>query len=1323
MTVTVGTETKFSTLGPISVSRDGEEMGLGGEKQRAVLGMLLAGAGSAVGRDVLIEGVWGEAATDSNRASLHTYISNLRAITGLAISRSGSTYTLEVDRDTIDQFAFAREVEESRDLVSTSPGEAAERLRVALAWWTGRPFANVAECPGLQAEIRRLEELRLEAVELRIEADLAAGHHGKLISELEALVAEHPMRERFRAQQMLALYRAGRQSEALRAFRRASDYLSEEAGLEPSPELADLELRILQQDDALLSGIGQPVTERRAFLFTDIEGSTRLWDMHPDAMGRALNRHDEILRDAIAAEGGKSFKHTGDGLLAAFPTVKAAVAAAEASQRAMGAEDWGVLDAIKVRMGIDVGDVDVRGDDFFGPPLNRCARIMSAGHGGQVLLSLAAQEELTRSPIEGVQVRYLGEHRLRGLGEAERIGQLVFIGLPAEFPELRTHVAGPDPIGMESGDNLRGYELREQIGAGTFGVVYRAYQPSVGREVAIKVIRPEYANHPSFVRRFESEARLVAQLEHPHIVPLFDFWRDQDGAYLVMRLMRGGTLRPAMDGGWTPLDALELVRQVGGALGAAHRQGVVHRDFKPGNILLDDEGNAYLADFGIAARIMEPTEIGSLPTSAPRYRAPEETTGLPADHRSDIYSLAVLTYELLTGAPATDGPGAVTDIRPDLPEALNGVIARATALNVEDRYPSVASYLDTLTESLGDLVELPTEPPSRNEVRNPFKGLRAFDESDRGDFFGRDNLVQTLVSAMQRRRFVTVVGPSGSGKSSVVRAGLLPRLRAGAILGSDDWLYVTFTPGTHPFDSLADALQTVATEHLADLSERLAADGLVGISAELLDGLEGDVMLILDQFEEVFTLVDDPEARDQFMRILTDAVETEGSRVRVLATLRADFFDRPLSFEHIGSHVSEGHVTVIPPTRSELVEAIEKPALAVGLRLEPGLAARIAGDVAEQPGGLPLMQYALTELVDGRGTDVLTSADYEQIGGVTGALGRRAEQVFSGLSHSRQDAARQILLRLVTVDEHTDDTRRRAKRSELETLDLDPTAVTDVVDSFGRHRLLSFDRDATTRSPTVEVAHEALLREWPRLRSWIEDQREGLILGRRFQMAMADWKSADRAEGYLLTGDRLAPFAQWATTASLTADETSFLNASREAEETAHTARRRRRRILTSVLAGATAISLTFGGFALVQRGEAQNNAAAAEQSALLADEAAAQAQSNEALAEQRAFEAQAATALAEARELAASAINVVEADPELATLLAIEAIDATADGEQPVEVINALWRAGQQNRLVGVIEHGAGGETHAALSTDANGLMVTARRVVRHGVRLRSST
>src|SRR5690349_960081 len=161
-----------------------------------------------------------------------------------------------------------------------------------------------------------------------------------------------------------------------------------------------------------------------------------------------------------------------------------------------------------------------------------------------------------------------------------------------------------------TGQVIKGYELREMVGKGGFGAVYRALQPSVGREVAIKAILPAYVNHPEFIRRFKAEAQLVARLEHIHIVPLYDYWRESSGAYLVMRYLRGGSLRTLLSGNpLEPEHAAKLLDQVASAMSLAHRYGVIHRDMKPDNVLLDEEGNAYLADFGIAKDLTSSSNV------------------------------------------------------------------------------------------------------------------------------------------------------------------------------------------------------------------------------------------------------------------------------------------------------------------------------------------------------------------------------------------------------------------------------------------------------------------------------------------------------------------------------------------------------------------------------------------------------------------------------------------------------------------------------------------------------------------------------------------
>ena len=708
------------------------------------------------------------------------------------------------------------------------PARAGDTLRAALALWRGRPYADLDHIPGLEAEVRRLEELRLIAVELRIDADLATGRHEAVIGELEALAAEHPLREGFRARHMLALYRAGRQAEALRAYQRTREVLADELGIDPSPELQQLEERILSHDPDLATPQAT-VTQALAFLFTDLEGSTVLWETRPEHMRTALAQHDELLAKAIEEHGGRVFKHTGDGVLTVFSDTPAAARAAVAAQRRLADAAWSGIDPLKVRMGIDAGEAEARGGDFFGPALNRAARIMASAHGGQIVLSAAANDALQHEA--GIQILNLGEHRFKGLGAPQQVYQLVADGLETSFPSLRTDAAAPDS-GRHFGDSIRGYEIRERIGAGRFGVVYRAYQPSVGREVAVKVIRPEFANHPEFVRRFEGEARMVAKLEHPHIVSLYDFWRDHEGAYLVMPYLAGQSLAGL---GSLPVDRVApILRQVGSALAYAHRQGVIHRDIKPANLLLDSEGNAYLADFGVAIRAVERAS-GIRPTSQ-MYRAPEDREGEALDARTDVFSLAAVALQMLTGAePSQDGIDG-------LGSELTRVFRSALADDREARPASVDRFLEAFERATGGVVSAPVTPMV---VRNPYKGLAAFDVDDARDFFGRDTEIELLVDLVAEHRLVTVVGPSGSGKSSLVRAGLLPALDRDAVEGSGRWLRAIMVPGGHPFDELATEIGELATEPMGDIAAELRSDehGLMRMVKRLVRDLDTELLL------------------------------------------------------------------------------------------------------------------------------------------------------------------------------------------------------------------------------------------------------------------------------------------------------------------------------------------------------------------------------------------------------------------------------------------------------------------------------------------------
>jgi WD40 repeat protein len=416
---------------------------------------------------------------------------------------------------------------------------------------------------------------------------------------------------------------------------------------------------------------------------------------------------------------------------------------------------------------------------------------------------------------------------------------------------------------------------------------------------------------------------------------------------------------------------------------------------------------------------------------------------------------------------------------------------------------------------------------------------------------------------------MAVVGPSGSGKSSAVKAGLIPALREGAIpagrhmAASDKWFVAEMVPGSHPLEELELALWSIAVDPPPSLVEPMQRDtrGLLRTIRRILPDEEGaQLLLVIDQFEELFTLVDDEELRAFFIDSLITALRAPRTPLRVIVTLRADFYDRPLQYESLGRLLKDNTEVVLPLVPEELTWAIQEPSRRVGVRLEAGLTPLIVADLADQPGTLPLLQYALTELFERRRDSLMTRQDYEAVGGVLGALGRRAEELYADLDELGQAATRQLFLRLVNLGEGVEDTRRRVLRAELEAIAPEGAGtVARVLDQFGRARLLVFDRDPASRKATVEVAHEALLRKWQRLRRWLDESRADVRMQRLLSAEAVEWRASDREPGFLLRAARLDQFAGWAeaNTVALTPDESAFLEASvaarraRRAEEEA----------------------------------------------------------------------------------------------------------------------------------------------------------------------------
>ncbi len=792
-----------------------------------------------------------------------------------------------------------------------------------------------------------------------------------------------------------------------------------------------------------------------------------------------------------------------------------------------------------------------------------------------------------------------------------------------------------------SGQTIKGYELRELIGHGGFGAVYRAYQPSVDREVALKLILPEHANQPDFIRRFESEAQVVARLEHPHITPLYDYWREPGMAILVMRLLRGGSLQDSLErkGAWQPADVVRLVDQIAGALTTAHRNNIIHRDLKPANILLDEEGNAYLADFGIAKRLEQPQPLTPDEDryGSPAFISPEQVIGQPVSPQTDIYSLGMVIFVTLTGQTPffdsntdtvirkqlSDTLPPIQTLRPDLPYAVNIIMWRATSKRPEARYPDAYSLANDLKQVLApdsttsvmaqittpSIPRILSNPPNANTIMlepptgyaNPYKGLQAFQEADESDFFGRKELIERLIKRLadseKNTRFLAIVGPSGSGKSSIALAGLIPALKRGALFGSQEWFYVQITPSSDPLQQLADGLLSIAASTPTSLTDLFGAgdEALATIIPSILPVDTSELVLLIDQFEEIFTLVADEEIRARFIRLLVKAVQTPTSRLKVIITLRADFYDRPLQYTGLSELMRDSTEIVLPLSLPEMEEAITQPAERFGIQFEHGLVPRIVSDVNQQPGALPLLQFALTELFDKRDGYLLKIETYNEAGGVLGSLARRAEELYVSLDSYSQSAAQQMFLRLVSFTEGAEDTRRRVTRTELNVIASDKSTVQKVLDEFGKHRLLTFDYEPGTRTPTVEVAHEALIRVWGRLREWLASNREELRLHRRLSLATTEWVNSGRDKSFLPSGARLVQFESLAVSLiiKLTLDESAYIWASVAARQSAT---QRLRNILIGVsVAAVVAIALAVFAFDRQRAAETQTQRANTE--------------------------------------------------------------------------------------------------------------------------------
>ncbi|WP_158889307.1 BTAD domain-containing putative transcriptional regulator [Amycolatopsis anabasis] len=488
-------------------------------------------------------------------------------------------------------------------------------------------------------------------------------------------------------------------------------------------------------------------------------------------------------------------------------------------------------------------------------------------------------------------------------------------------------------------------------------------------------------------------------------------------------------------------------------------------------------------------------------------------------------------------------------------------------------------------------------PPERRVPAGeaPYLGLRTFQAEDAARFFGRQALLDELLGRLADQRFLAVFGPSGSGKSSLLRAGLLAAIRADRVPGFTGWTSVLLTPGEHPLRELAARLAAATGTPAAALHRNLTADPACLGPLLRGSGTTGSAaLLLIDQFEEIFTLCADDQERAHFIEALLSVVNTPSVPARVVLGVRADFYPSCAEFPALIALLRDQQVLVGPMAEACLRAVIEEPARFAGLTVEPALVETVLADVLGEPAALPLISHALLETWRRRDGDVLTVGHYVRAGGVRGAIAQSADEVYAGLDPGQRAIAREVFLRLTVPGEGPEDTRRRAHRRELLGR-ADSGEVAEVLAHLADARLISLDED------TVTVTHESLIRGWPTLRNWINEDRELLRAHRRLTEHALEWDQHGRDEGMLYRGSRLALWRDRATD-RLNDVERAFLTASRRHAERELTARRRRIHAALAGLGAALVVLLVLTSVALVQADRAARERNQARVGQLIAD-------------------------------------------------------------------------------------------------------------------------